>query len=247
MTPRARAGARGTATVPATGARRGAKRAQAPVPAPRPVLFVLAGVNGAGKSSVGGHLLARNGVTWFNPDDFARALVERTGCAVTDANAAAWQEGMRRLDDALHAGDDHAFETTLGGTTVPARIAEASHTHDVLMWFCGLSSAEQHIARVRARVAAGGHDIPETAIRARWTRARENLVALMPLLARLQVFDNSREAAPGKPVADPVLLLEMRDGRAHRPAPDDIPALHATPDWARPLLEAAFRTGDTRR
>ena len=37
----------------------------------RPVLYVLAGVNGAGKSSVGGHLLERNGLTWFNPDTFA--------------------------------------------------------------------------------------------------------------------------------------------------------------------------------
>jgi predicted ABC-type ATPase len=38
----------------------------------RPVLYVLAGVNGAGKSSVGGHLLERDGLTWFNPDTFAR-------------------------------------------------------------------------------------------------------------------------------------------------------------------------------
>ena len=40
----------------------------------RPVLYVLAGVNGAGKSSVGGHLLERDGLTWFNPDTFAREL-----------------------------------------------------------------------------------------------------------------------------------------------------------------------------
>jgi predicted ABC-type ATPase len=45
----------------------------------RPALFVLAGVNGAGKSSVGGHLLEREGLTWFNPDDFARELVLATG------------------------------------------------------------------------------------------------------------------------------------------------------------------------
>ena len=47
----------------------------------RPVLYVLAGVNGAGKSSIGGGLLERAGLTWFNPDTFARELVAETGCA----------------------------------------------------------------------------------------------------------------------------------------------------------------------
>ena len=67
----------------------------------RPVLYVLAGVNGAGKSSIGGHLLDRGGLTWFNPDTFARELKAATGCGQDSANAQAWQEGMRRLDEAL--------------------------------------------------------------------------------------------------------------------------------------------------
>lgn len=206
----------------------------------RPVLYVLAGVNGAGKSSVGGHLLQRAGMAWFNPDTFARELAAATGCTMPEANAEAWHEGMRRLDAALAAGHSHAFETTLGGNTVPARIAQAARTHDVLMWFCGLSSAEQHIARVQARVAVGGHDIPEGSIRARWTRARENLIALMPLLAQLQVYDNSLEVARGEAVPDPLLLLEMIDGTLVTPDAGDFAALAATPDWAKPLLEAAL-------
>lgn len=209
----------------------------------RPVLYVLAGVNGAGKSSVGGHLLKRAGLDWFNPDAFARELVQRTGCAVTDANAAAWQEGMRRLDAALAAHHNHAFETTLGGTTVALRIAQAAENHDVLMWYCGLASPEQHIARVHARVSVGGHDIPEAMIHAHWTRARENLIALMPRLTRLQVYDNSTDAALGARMPDPTLLLEMIAGRAVWPAAEDLPALMATPAWARPLVEAALRSG----
>ena len=66
----------------------------------RPVLVVLAGVNGAGKSSIGGHLLQRDGLTWFNPDTFARELKAATGCDQETANAYAWQEGMRRLEEA---------------------------------------------------------------------------------------------------------------------------------------------------
>lgn len=203
-------------------------------------ILVLAGVNGAGKSSVGGHVLREAGLDWFNPDTFARGLRELSGLSQAEANGQAWQEGVNRIRDALERGHNHAFETTLGGNSIAALLHEASHSHDVLMWFCGLSSADQHIARVRARVKAGGHDIPEANIRARWTRARENLVALMPHLAHLRVYDNSVDVARGKAVPDPVLLLEMVDGRLVHPAADDVNALRAMPAWAQPLVEAAL-------
>ncbi len=204
----------------------------------RPVLYVLAGVNGAGKSSIGGHLLEQAGLTWFDPDAFARELKAATGCGQTDANAAAWQEGLRRLDDALAHGRTHAFETTLGGQTIPARIMAATATHDVLMWFCGLAAPELHIARVHARAAAGGHDIPEAKIRERYPLALQHLIALMPYLAHLQVYDNSVEAAPGETIPDPLLVAEMDAGKLIWPM--ELESLRTTPDWAKPLLEAAL-------
>lgn len=204
----------------------------------RPVLFVLAGVNGAGKSSVGGHLLKQMGLTWFNPDTFARELRAETGCDQADANVVAWQEGVRRLDEAISRGFHHAFETTLGGRTVPARIRAAAQSHDVMMWFCGLSSPELHLARVRARVAHGGHDIPEAKIRQRYPMALENLIALMPYLAHLRIYDNSIQVAPGESVADPALIAEMRSRKIAWPT--DIKSLARTPEWAKPLVEAAL-------
>lgn len=207
----------------------------------RPVVYVLAGVNGAGKSSIGGHLLAQRGLAWFNPDTFARELLAVIDCDQAQANAAAWQEGMRRLDAALAKGTNYAFETTLGGRTVPARIKAASTTHNVLMWFCGLSSPALHLARVKARVAAGGHDIPEAKIRERYPAALENLIALMPCLAHLQVYDNSVEAGIDKAIPDPVLVAEMKAGKLVWPT--DLESLKHTPGWAKPVLEAALSTG----
>ncbi|HEY4291962.1 hypothetical protein [Luteibacter sp.] len=204
----------------------------------RPVLYVLAGVNGAGKSSIGGYRLRQAGMDWFNPDTFAHELMVDTGCAQTDANAAAWQEGMRRLDVAVAHRIAYAFETTLGGHTVPLKIAEASLTHDVLMWFCGLSSPEQHIARVKARVSAGGHDIPEAKIRERYSSARENLVALMPSISLLHLYDNSIDVAHGGAIPDPRLVAEIANGKLVRPA--GIAGLRDTPEWAKPLLAAAM-------
>jgi predicted ABC-type ATPase len=59
-----------------------------------------------------------------------------------------------------------------------------------------LSSPELHIARVRSRVAKGGHDIPDAKIRDRYDRSRLNLIQLMPKLTELRVYDNTREADP---------------------------------------------------
>ncbi|GAB3048999.1 AAA family ATPase [Stenotrophomonas tumulicola] len=207
----------------------------------RPFLYVLAGVNGAGKSSIGGHLLREAGLDWFNPDTFARALCHQLGMSQPEANGQAWQEGVNRLQAALARGTNHAFETTLGGNSITAMLHEASRTHDVLMWFCGLSSPEQHIARVKARVQAGGHPINEADIRRRWPLAQQNLIGLMPVLAGLQVYDNSSEAEPGEAVPDPQLVLQMGDGALEWPAADDLAHLRQTPEWAIPLLEAALR------
>jgi predicted ABC-type ATPase len=209
----------------------------------RPVLYVLAGVNGAGKSSVGGYLLERDGLTWFNPDSFARELKAATGCDQETANAHAWQEGMRRFDEAVAKGLNHAFETTLGGKTVTAKILEATKTHDVLIWFCGLSSPELHIARVEARVAAGGHPIPEEKIRERYPLAQLNLIKLMPHVAYVKVYDNSAEAAADGTVPDPMLVLEMENGQVISPPPHDLKALQRAPEWTKAILEAALRGG----
>jgi predicted ABC-type ATPase len=148
---------------------------------------------------------------------------------------------MRRLEEAIAKGSNHAFETTLGGTSVTAKILQAPKTHDVLIWFCGLSSPELHIARVGARVAAGGHPIPEEKIRERYPRAQLNLIKLMPHVSYIKVYDNSAQAAADGTVPDPLLVLEMENGRIIAPAPDDLEALQRAPEWTKPILEAALR------
>ncbi len=203
----------------------------------RPVLLVLSGVNGAGKSSIGGNvMLRRAGMAWFNPDTYTRVLMHG-GVPADEANARAWQHGVDLIDQAVAAGVSHAFETTLGGSTIVRRIAAAARTHDVLMWFCGLSSPEQHIARVAGRVRAGGHDIPEAKIRERWVRAPLNLIDLMPELSELRVFDNSVDVAPGDRVPDPLLVLHVQAGAIRFPLAVD--ELERTPNWAKPIVKAA--------
>jgi hypothetical protein len=109
------------------------------------------------------------------------------------------------------------------------------------MWFVGLDTVDRHLARVRLRVSQGGHDIPAAKIRERFTRAPVNLIALLPHVARLHVHDNSADAAPGAPIPDPRLVLDMRAGRVYYPDATDLAALGQTPGWARPIVEAALR------
>jgi predicted ABC-type ATPase len=215
-------------------------RATASRPTSRPFIFVLAGVNGAGKSSVGGALLAEHGLSWFNPDSYARELVAQLGLGVTEANGRAWELGRQQLEAAVTTGANYAFETTLGAKTIPELLAKASRTHNVVMLFCGLASVELHLRRVAQRVKVGGHAIPEQKIRERWVTSRANLIKLLPFLARLQVFDNSVEAAHGEEIRDPILLLEMTQGHLTFPAPNDAKALRATPAWAQPIVQAAI-------
>lgn len=215
-------------------------RGAGPRPPSRPFIFVLAGVNGAGKSSVGGALLAEHGLDWFNPDTYARELVAQLGLGVTEANGRAWECGRQQLEVAITTGANYAFETTLGAKTIPELLAKASRTHNVVILFCGLASVELHLRRVAQRVKVGGHAIPEQKIRERWVTSRANLISLLPVLAQLQVFDNSAEAAHGEDIPDPILLLEMTQGRLTFPAPNDAKALRATPAWAQPIVQAAI-------
>ncbi len=202
-------------------------------------IYVLAGVNGAGKSSIGGAMFAEAGIDFFNPDSAARRFLSvQPELSQTEANGAAWQEGRRLLERAINENLDFAFETTLGGNTMASLLGAAiSGGLDVRIWYVGLQGEDLHIARVRSRVAKGGHDIPEAKIRERYARSHAKLIELMPKLTELKLFDNSEEGDPqaGQSPA-PKLLLHMRHGKIM-----SLYELHSVPSWAKPIVQAAIR------
>jgi predicted ABC-type ATPase len=200
---------------------------------------VLAGVNGAGKSSIGGAMVRQRGGQYFNPDEAARAIrTAHPALTQREANGLAWNEGRRLLERAIAEKLDFALESTLGASTIPRLLAQAADGGaEVWIWYVGLDTPERHLARVRSRVKGGGHDIPEADIRRRWDASRQNLVALMPKLERLYLYDNSEEADPRLGTAPkPRLVLEMRVGRVARPLD-----VTATPDWAKPIVARALQ------
>src|SRR5579863_1553893 len=194
-------------------------RASVADPFPISCIYVLAGTNGAGKSSVAGAMLLQRGVEYFNPDKAALQIRSANpGITNQEANSAAWRQGKRLLERAIAERLNFAFETTLGGRTMAGLLESAQSVGiEVRIWYVGLRSPELHIARVRSRVARGGRDIPDTTIRERYDRSRLNLIQLMPKLTELRVYDNSQEADPHAGVApQPKLLLHLARARIVR-------------------------------
>lgn len=207
-------------------------------------IYVLAGTNGAGKSSVGGAAIREKGADYFNPDEATRRIrATNPHISERDANIAAWQEGKRLLEEAIAKRLVFAIETTLGGETITALLVRAlAKGLEVRMWYVALATPELHIARVRARVARGGHDIPENTIRERYDRSRVNLIRLLPHLTELRVFDNSVEADPASGAA-PAPLLVLHTVNGHITAMCD---LARVPKWAKPIVAAAMSSSAAR-
>ena len=201
---------------------------------------MLAGVNGAGKSSLGGAAIREAGADYYNPDEAARKLRKSNpGLAQTEANAAAGLGGKLMLERAIRERLDFAFETTLGANTMTELLIQAAAAGFAIhVWYAGLGSPEQHIERVRARVRLGGHDIPEADIRRRFRHSRLNLIRLLPHVASLRVFDNSFDADPAAgSTPAPRLLLHLEKGVVKNPG-----NLTDTPEWAKPIVAAVLKS-----
>ncbi len=214
---------------------------------------MLAGCNGAGKSSIGGAALRQSGGEFFDPDEAARRIAAANATRnppLTEAqiNGAAWDEGRRLLQRAIDEHADFAFETTLGGKTMTALLEQAAQVGlSIHVWFVGLTDVELHIDRVRRRVAKGGHNIPAEKIRERFENGRINLIRLLPHLTESYLYDNSAEADPDRGAApSPRRLLHYRKHRIVFPT-NLKSLLKATPAWAKPIVAACIKLHLSRR
>jgi predicted ABC-type ATPase len=206
------------------------------VPERRGGIFVAAGVNGAGKSSIIGRYAQQNGAPYFNPDEHTRALVA-AGLDPAQANARSWHEGFSALRHAIDHNLAFTFETTLGGHSMVAELLRAlARGRPVTIYYVGLQGVDLHLRRVAARVKRGGHDIPEDKIRERYLSSRENLLRFIGTKASLRVWDNSQEDPAGLP--NPVDVLSIEDNRLLYP--HTVRALKETPAWAQPLVQRAL-------
>lgn len=144
----------------------------------QPLIVVLAGPNGAGKSTAAPSLLrdALRVDEFVNADTIARGLSE---FRPEQAAIAAGRIMLARLETLASQRASFAFETTLASRTfAPWLCARQSEGYHVHIAFLALPDAETALERVRDRTRLGGHNVPEDAIRRRFTNGLRNFFRL---------------------------------------------------------------------
>lgn len=161
----------------------------------RPVLTIIAGSNGCGKSTLTTY--ARENFQQspiLDPDAIAKSIQETIGPA--SSNIEAGKRVLQLAEELIESRQSFAVETTLSGGTylkMADRAREAGFS--VMAVFVGTASVEINMQRVKARVEKGGHDIPEEDQRRRFPRTLANMKRLLPKTDFVVIFDNSD--APG--------------------------------------------------
>lgn len=138
-----------------------------------PQVIIIAGPNGAGKTTFASDYLAgrRADFAFVNADEIARE-VARSGPPQQQADIRAARIMLERIDNFVTARTDFAFETTLAIRSYAPKIPVWRRFGYVAsLVYLRLPSVEASLERVRRRVAAGGHAIPEEIIRRRFAKS----------------------------------------------------------------------------
>lgn len=158
----------------------------------KPRVVVLAGINGAGKTTASRDLLADvlKIPTFVNADALARGL---NGLNPEGVSLAAGRLMLAELGELAGRREDFAFETTLAARTYAGWLAGLRATgYEVFLYYYWLDSPELAIFRVAARVRAGGHFVPDATVRMRYARSVRNFFELYrPHADQWEVYDNS--------------------------------------------------------
>lgn len=156
-----------------------------------PDIYIIAGCNGAGKTTAAYNLLPDvfKTVEFVNADEIARGLspFNPTGVAFN-----AGRIMLERLHQLMSENKSFSFETTLSGLSYINFLKEAkSRGYGITFFFVFLNNVELAIERVAIRVSKGGHSIPEEIIRRRYKKGFKNFASYSSLSDDWYIYDNS--------------------------------------------------------
>ncbi|MCR5166356.1 MAG: hypothetical protein K6C13_03945 [Oscillospiraceae bacterium] len=167
------------------------------------IYTIIGGVNGVGKSSLSGVLAAES------PDlgmiiDTDKITAEHGGDRIIGGKTA-----IERIDDCLEKGIDLTQETTLSGVRTLKTIKRARELdYYVRLYYIGISSAAESIARIGNRVRKGGHNIAAGDVERRFDKRFEDLARILPYCNEVRFYDNENGFADVGEYRNGTLILK---------------------------------------
>lgn len=181
-----------------------------------PRLYIISGCNGAGKTTASYTLLPEmlECREFVNSDEFAKTLSPFDPSA---ASISASRYMLLKIKYLLSRNLDFSIETTLATRSLVniIRQAKAQGYHITVLYFW-LNSPDLAVKRVKDRVAAGGHNIPEETIRRRYYMGLSYFFkTYVPLCDRWVLADNS--TTPFSVIAEGTgSVLMIKDNEKYR-------------------------------
>lgn len=162
-----------------------------------PNLYIIAGCNGAGKTTASMSVLPEvlDCREFVNADEIAKGL---SPFKPEEVAIEAGRLMLQRIDTLLSRHVSFAIETTLATRSYKNLVerAKASGYHVILLFFW-LSSPEMAEMRVAQRVASGGHNIPKDVVHRRYWAGLRNLFEIfVPIVDLWSLYDNNTETQP---------------------------------------------------
>jgi predicted ABC-type ATPase len=181
-------------------------------------LTIIAGANGCGKSTFTSRSSFIYKIPLLDPDAISKALQpSKPGASVV----AAARQVLTSAGKHIEKGESFAVETTLSGHTYLKMMVDArARGFEVVLVYIGTENVEINLARIRNRVLAGGHDVPESDVRRRYQRSFENLPIAIERADHAILFDNSTEEGYRL-----IAVLGLSGSQWFQP----------TPRWANPI------------
>ncbi|MCK5190264.1 MAG: AAA family ATPase [Methylococcales bacterium] len=188
----------------------------------RKQLWILAGGNGAGKSTFYRTQLAPLGLPFINADILAKELYPQ---APEDHSYDAAKLATEMRFRLLHEGRSFCFETVFSHPSKIDFVAQAKVLgYEIILVFIHLDTVSLNQARVAQRLSEGGHNVPDEKVASRIPRLLQNIKKTIPLCNQVRILNNSRIDSPFQQVA------VIRNGQK-------LQQEVALPDWAKDLLE----------
>ena len=155
-------------------------------------VYIIAGSNGAGKTTFAIKFLPE----YANCPHFVNADLIAQGLSPFEPQRAALKAGrlvLQQIREFADRGVCFGFETTLSGRSYVKLLKElAEKGYNLYLFFVWIPNTELAISRIKDRVAAGGHNVPENDVRRRFKRSIGNFFELYkPLLTSWMLFNNS--------------------------------------------------------